>query len=67
MQLLKHRSTAVQVEPDVLGVMEAAEKRGLEQLSGDAAQALGLLLSQVAPAAAGGVAVPKHKQTQGHV
>lgn len=46
------------LEPDVLGVIEAAERRGLKQLSSDAAQALGLLLSQVA--ATGGVAANKN-------
>lgn len=59
MQLLKHGSTAVPLEPDVLGVIEAAERRGLKQLSSDAAQALGLLLSQVV--ATGAVAAYKNK------
>lgn len=36
-------------EPDMLQVMEAAERRGLKELNGDAAQALGLLFSQVQP------------------
>lgn len=49
LQLLKHGSTAVLWEPDMLQVMEAAERRGLKELNGDAAQALRLLLSQVQP------------------
>lgn len=60
-QLLKHGSTAVPLQPILLGVMEAAERRGLKQLSGEAAQALELLLSEVV--AAGGVAESK---TQTH-
>lgn len=35
------------LEPDVLAVIEAVERRGLRQLSGDAAHALELLLSEV--------------------
>lgn len=46
-QLLKHGSTAVPLEPIVLWVTEAAERRGLRQLSRDGAQALELLLSEV--------------------
>lgn len=49
LQLLQHGSTAVLWEPDLLQVMEAAERKGLKELSEDAAQALGLLLTQVHP------------------
>lgn len=62
LQLLKHGSTAVLWEPDMLQVMEAAERRGLKELNGDAAQALGLLLSQVQPLVVS--THEKHKQTQ---
>lgn len=52
------------LEPDVLEVIEAAERRGLTQLSGIAAQALERLLSEVG--ATGGVAAHQnHKQTRG--
>lgn len=44
-------------ERDVLEVIEAAERRGLRQLSRNAAQALELLLSEVV--AARGVAASK--------
>lgn len=46
-QLLKYGSTTLLWEPDLLLVMEAAEKRGLEELSDEAAQALRLFLTQV--------------------
>lgn len=46
----------------MLQVMEAAERRGLKELNGDAAQALGLLLSQVQPLVVS--THEKHKQTQ---
>lgn len=49
LQLLQHGSTAVLWEPDLLQVMEAAERRGLKELSREAAQALRLLLPQVHP------------------
>ncbi|XP_035470840.1 meiosis inhibitor protein 1-like isoform X3 [Scophthalmus maximus] len=45
--LLQHSSTAVRWEPDLLQVMEAVEKRGVKELSQEAAQALGLLLTQI--------------------
>uniref|UniRef100_A0A8P4KL06 Meiosis inhibitor protein 1 n=1 Tax=Dicentrarchus labrax TaxID=13489 RepID=A0A8P4KL06_DICLA len=45
--LLQHGSTAVLWEPDLLQVMEAAERRGLKELSEEAAQALRLLLTQI--------------------
>lgn len=35
------------LEPNLLGVIEAAERKGLRQLSRDAARALELLLSEV--------------------
>ncbi|XP_075879739.1 meiosis inhibitor protein 1 isoform X6 [Nelusetta ayraudi] len=60
--LLKHGSTAVPLEPDVLGVIEAAERRGLKQLSSDAAQALGLLLSQVLSGAMHPPPTDEHRQ-----
>lgn len=49
LQLLQHGSTAVLWEPDLLQVMEAAERRGLKELDGEEAQALRLLLTQVRP------------------
>ncbi|KAM6966575.1 meiosis inhibitor protein 1 [Tautogolabrus adspersus] len=45
--LLQHSSTAVLWEPDLLQVMEAVERRGVKELSEDAAQALRQLLSQI--------------------
>lgn len=48
-QLLQHGSTAVMQEPDLLQVMEAAERRGLKELGEEEAQALRLLLTQVRP------------------
>lgn len=47
LQLLQHGSTAMMWEPDLLQVMEAVERRGVKELSKEAAQALGLLLTQV--------------------
>lgn len=47
LQLLKHSSTAVLWEPDLLQVMEVVEKIGVKELSQEAAQALRLLLTQV--------------------
>lgn len=49
LQLLQHGSAAVLWEPDLLQVMEAVERRGLKELSEEAAQALRLLLTQVHP------------------
>ncbi|CAB1449916.1 unnamed protein product, partial [Pleuronectes platessa] len=45
--LLQHSSTSVLWEPDLLQVMEAAERTGVKELSREAAQALRLLLTQV--------------------
>ncbi|XP_016895773.1 meiosis inhibitor protein 1 isoform X1 [Cynoglossus semilaevis] len=45
--LLKHSSTAVPLEPDLLRVMEAVEKTGVKELSQEASQAFRLLLTQV--------------------
>ncbi|XP_058509354.1 meiosis inhibitor protein 1 isoform X1 [Solea solea] len=45
--LLLHSSTAVLWEPDLLRVMEAVERRGVKELSQEAAQALRLLLTQI--------------------
>ncbi|XP_034395342.1 meiosis inhibitor protein 1-like [Cyclopterus lumpus] len=45
--LLKHGSTSVRWEPDLLQVMETVERRGREVLSEEAALALRLLLSQI--------------------
>lgn len=47
----------MRLEPDVLEVIAAAERRGLRQLSGNAAKALELLLAEVV--ATGGVAASK--------
>lgn len=47
MQLLKHNSTAVLWEPDLLQVLELVEKIGVKELSQEAADALRLLLTQV--------------------
>ena len=47
LQLMQHNSTAVLWEPDLLQVMEAVERRGVKELSQEAAQALRLLLTQV--------------------
>ncbi|CAG01643.1 unnamed protein product, partial [Tetraodon nigroviridis] len=47
LQLLQCGSTTLLWEPDLLLVMEAVEKRGLEELSDEAAQALRLFLTQV--------------------
>lgn len=49
LQLLQNGSTAMLWEPDLLQVVEAAERRGLKELSKEAAQALRLLLKQVHP------------------
>lgn len=46
-KLLRHSSTAVRWEPDLLQVMEAVERTGVKELSQEAAQALRLLLTQV--------------------
>ncbi|XP_068434183.1 meiosis inhibitor protein 1 isoform X2 [Clinocottus analis] len=45
--LLKHGSTSVLWEPDLLQLMEVVERRGREVLSEEAALALRLLLSQI--------------------
>nr|XP_046270421.1 meiosis inhibitor protein 1-like isoform X4 [Scatophagus argus] len=45
--LLRHGSTAVLWEPDLLQVMEAVERRQLKELSEEAALALRLLLTQI--------------------
>ncbi|XP_029293654.1 LOW QUALITY PROTEIN: meiosis inhibitor protein 1 [Cottoperca gobio] len=46
--LLQHgASTAVLWEPDLLQVMEAVERRGVKELSEEAAQALRMLLTQI--------------------
>ncbi|XP_030262577.1 meiosis inhibitor protein 1 isoform X2 [Sparus aurata] len=45
--LLKHGSNAVVWEPDLLQVMEAVERKGLKELSKEAAQALRLLLTEI--------------------
>lgn len=47
LQLMQHSSTAVLWEPDLLQVMEAVERRGVKELSQEAAHALRLLLTQV--------------------
>jgi len=47
LQLLQHSSTVVPWEPDLLHVIETVEKRGVKELSQEAAQALRLLLLQV--------------------
>lgn len=47
LQLLQHGSTAVLYEPDLIQVMEAVERRGVKELSQEAAQTLRLLLTQV--------------------
>lgn len=46
-QLLQYGSTTLSWDPDLLLVMEAVEKRGLEELSDETAQALRLFLTQV--------------------
>ncbi|XP_008298634.1 meiosis inhibitor protein 1 [Stegastes partitus] len=45
--LLQDSSTTVLWEPDLLQVMEAVERRGVKELSQEAAQALRLLLTQI--------------------
>ncbi|XP_044036642.1 meiosis inhibitor protein 1 isoform X7 [Siniperca chuatsi] len=45
--LLQHGSMAVLWEPDLLQVMEAVERRGVKELSVEAAQVLRLLLTQI--------------------
>ncbi|XP_056258641.1 meiosis inhibitor protein 1 isoform X2 [Seriola aureovittata] len=45
--LLQHSSTAALWEPDLLQVMEAVERKGVKELSQEAAQALRLLLTQI--------------------
>lgn len=47
MQLLQYGSTTLLWDPDLLLVMEAVEKRGLEELSDETAKALRLFLTQV--------------------
>lgn len=47
LQLLQYGSTTLLWDPDLLLVMEAVEKRGLEELSDETAQALRLFLTQV--------------------
>ncbi|XP_041813621.1 meiosis inhibitor protein 1 [Chelmon rostratus] len=60
--LLQHGSTAVLWEPDLLQVMEAAERKGLKELSEDAAQALGLLLTQIQSSVLQPPPTEEHKQ-----
>ncbi|XP_055009057.1 meiosis inhibitor protein 1 [Boleophthalmus pectinirostris] len=45
--LLRHSSTAVLWEPDLLKVMEVVEKVGVKELGQEAAEALRLLLTQI--------------------
>uniref|UniRef100_A0AAQ5YNQ7 Meiosis inhibitor 1 n=2 Tax=Amphiprion ocellaris TaxID=80972 RepID=A0AAQ5YNQ7_AMPOC len=45
--LLQDSSTTVLLEPDLLRVMEAVERRGVKELSQESAQALRLLLTQI--------------------
>lgn len=46
-QLLQYGSTTLLWDPDLLLVIEAVEKRGLEELSDETAHALRLFLTQV--------------------
>ncbi|XP_040918945.1 meiosis inhibitor protein 1-like [Toxotes jaculatrix] len=45
--LLQHSSTAVLWEPDLLQVIEAVERKGVKELSQEAAQALRVFLTQI--------------------
>ncbi|XP_072225368.1 meiosis inhibitor protein 1 [Leuresthes tenuis] len=56
--LLQHSSTVVLWEPDLLHVIETVERRGVKELSQEAAQALRLLLLQVQS----GVSLPTEEQ-----
>nr|XP_020480653.1 meiosis inhibitor protein 1 isoform X2 [Monopterus albus] len=60
--LLQHSSTAVLSELDLLQVMEAVERRGVKELSQEAAQALRLLLTQVLSSAVQPPTTEQHKQ-----
>ncbi|XP_034448937.1 meiosis inhibitor protein 1-like isoform X1 [Hippoglossus hippoglossus] len=60
--LLQHSSTSVLWEPDLLQVMEAAERTGVKELSREAAQALRLLLTQVQSSVLQPPPTEEHKQ-----
>ncbi|XP_071330454.1 meiosis inhibitor protein 1 isoform X3 [Trachinotus anak] len=60
--LLQHSSTAVLWEPDLLQVMEAVERRGVKELSQEAAQALRLLLTQIESSVLQPPPTEQHKQ-----
>ena len=47
LQLLQYNSTSVPWEPDLLHVIEAVERRGVKELSQEAALNLRFLLTQV--------------------
>ncbi|XP_045889772.1 meiosis inhibitor protein 1 [Micropterus dolomieu] len=60
--LLQHGSTAVLWEPDLRQVMEAVERRGVKELSEEATQALGLLLTQIQSSVLQPPPTEEHKQ-----
>ncbi|XP_067427098.1 meiosis inhibitor protein 1-like isoform X2 [Thunnus thynnus] len=60
--LMQHNSTAVLWEPDLLQVMEAVERRGVKELSQEAAQALRLLLTQIQSSVLQPPPTEEHKQ-----
>ncbi|XP_067333647.1 meiosis inhibitor protein 1 [Channa argus] len=60
--LLHYRTTAVLCKPDLLQVMEAVERRGVKQLSHEAAQALRLLLIQIQNSVPQPPPTEEHKQ-----
>ncbi|CAJ1075805.1 meiosis inhibitor protein 1-like isoform X1 [Xyrichtys novacula] len=60
--LLQHSSTALLWEPDLLQVMEAAERRGVKELSEDAAQALRQLFTQIQVSVLRPPPTEEHKQ-----
>ncbi|CAK6975184.1 LOW QUALITY PROTEIN: meiosis inhibitor protein 1 [Scomber scombrus] len=60
--LMQHSSTAVLWEPDLLQVMEAVERRGVKELSQEAAQALRLLLTQIQSSVLQPPPTEEHKQ-----
>ncbi|XP_042248361.1 meiosis inhibitor protein 1 isoform X3 [Thunnus maccoyii] len=60
--LMQHNSTAVLWETDLLQVMEAVERRGVKELSQEAAQALRLLLTQIQSSVLQPPPTEEHKQ-----
>ncbi|XP_055366740.1 meiosis inhibitor protein 1 isoform X3 [Betta splendens] len=65
--LLQHGSTAVLCEPDLVQVMEAAERRGVKQLSQEAAQALRLLLTEIQSGVLQPPPTDEHQQRVRHI